>query len=89
MQGVIQLQQFMSFITHFKNHGSSVGIVTGYGLDNRGIRIWVLVGSRIWTSPYHQTGSGAHQFSYPMGIGAPGAPGDKEARAWSWQLASN
>jgi hypothetical protein len=34
------------------SRGSSVGKATGYGLDDRGIRIWVLVGLRILSSPY-------------------------------------
>jgi hypothetical protein len=33
------------------NQDSSVGIVTGYGLDDQGVRVRVLVGSRIFSSP--------------------------------------
>jgi hypothetical protein len=29
------------------------GIATGYGLDDRGIRVLVPLGSRIFISPYH------------------------------------
>jgi hypothetical protein len=32
---------------------SVVGIATSYGLDDRGVRIPVPVGSKIFTSPYH------------------------------------
>jgi hypothetical protein len=49
---------------------SSVGIVTGYGLDDRGVGVRVPVESNIFLSPLiHivQTGSGAHPVSYPMG----------------------
>jgi hypothetical protein len=35
-----------------KSHGSAVGIATGYGLDNFGVGVQVLVGLRILTSPY-------------------------------------
>jgi hypothetical protein len=31
--------------------GSIVGIATGYGLDDRGVGVRVLVGSRIFSSP--------------------------------------
>jgi hypothetical protein len=34
------------------SHGSAVGIMTGYVLDDRGIGVRVPVGSRILTSPY-------------------------------------
>jgi hypothetical protein len=30
---------------------SIVGVATGYGLDDRGVGVWVLVGSRIFSSP--------------------------------------
>jgi hypothetical protein len=33
--------------------GSIVSIATGYGLDNRGVRVRVPVGSRIFSSPHH------------------------------------
>jgi hypothetical protein len=49
---------------------SSVSIVTGYRLDNQGVRF-----KSQWCqelSPLHivQTGSGVHSTSYPMGTGA-------------------
>jgi hypothetical protein len=31
--------------------GSSVGVATGYGLDDRGVGVRVPVGARIFTSP--------------------------------------
>jgi hypothetical protein len=34
------------------SRGSAVGIATGYGLDDRGVRVRVPVGSTIVTSPY-------------------------------------
>jgi hypothetical protein len=35
------------------SHGSPVSIVTGYGLDDQGVGVQVLVESRIFTSPCH------------------------------------
>jgi hypothetical protein len=50
---------------------SSVGIASGYGLDDRvsGVRLREGAGN---FSLFHrvQTGSGAHPFSYPIGTGA-------------------
>jgi len=59
---------------------SSVGIATGYGLDDRMIGSWdFFLRHRV------QTDSGAHPASYPMSIGG-AFPGGKAAGAWSWQL---
>jgi hypothetical protein len=41
----------LSFKNPKENHGSAVGIETGYGLDERGFGVRVPVGSRIFTSP--------------------------------------
>jgi hypothetical protein len=56
---------------------SAVSIVTGYGLDGRGVGVRVPVGQ--YFSPLHiiQTGTGAHPASCPMGGGS--FPGDKAA----------
>jgi hypothetical protein len=66
---------------------SEVGIVTGYGLDDRGVAVRVLLGPRIF---FHvvQTGSGAHPASYPMGTWG-SFPGGKAAGTWSWPLTSS
>jgi hypothetical protein len=55
---------------HFESV-SSVGMAVGYGLDNWGSRIRFPAGTGNF-SLYHRVhnGSGAHQASYPMGIGA-------------------
>jgi hypothetical protein len=37
--------------THVTSRDSSVGIATSYELDDRGARVWVPVGSRIFSSP--------------------------------------
>jgi hypothetical protein len=38
--------------TKFKSRGTSVGIATGYGLDDRGMRVRAQAERRIFTSPY-------------------------------------
>jgi hypothetical protein len=48
---------------------SAVGIATGSGMDDRGVGVWVPVGARFSPLQVVQTGSGAHQDSYPMGTG--------------------
>jgi hypothetical protein len=49
---------------------SSVGIGIGYGLDDRGVRVRVLVGSKEFSFLHVvQTGSGAHLVFYPMDNG--------------------
>jgi hypothetical protein len=58
---------------------SSLGIATGYGLDNWGVEFSLLHNV--------QTGSGAHS-AYPMGTGV-SFRGSKAAGAWSWPLTSN
>jgi hypothetical protein len=44
---------------------SIVGIATGYRLDDIGVGVQVLVGSRIFLPEVVQTGYGAHTASYP------------------------
>jgi hypothetical protein len=47
---------------------SSVGIVMGYGLDDRGSRVRFQAGARTFSLHHRvQKGSGAHPASYPMG----------------------
>jgi hypothetical protein len=45
---------------------SAVGIVTGYGLDDRGIEVRVSVEAEFYSSPRLPVRSGAHPASYPM-----------------------
>jgi hypothetical protein len=59
----------------------SVGIGTGYGLDDRGNRVWVPIRSRFFSSD----GSETHLASYPMGTGG-SLSGGKTAGASSWPL---
>jgi hypothetical protein len=54
-----------------KSRESSVGIVTGYGLDDRGSRIRFPVVAGNFSLHYRvQTGTGAHSASYSVGNGA-------------------
>jgi hypothetical protein len=51
-----------------RSRDSSVGIATGYRLDDQGVRVRVPEGSRIFSS-HVQTGSGVHPTSYSLGTG--------------------
>jgi hypothetical protein len=62
----------------YVSRGSAVGIVTAYGLDDRGVGVRVPVGSGFSLLHIVQTGSGAHAASYPMGTGG-SFPGGKAA----------
>jgi hypothetical protein len=65
------------------SHGSmdsSVGIATGYGLDDGGVGVRVPEGSRFSFLHVVQTGSGVHPTSYPMGTQG-SFPGGKAAGA--------
>jgi hypothetical protein len=59
------LQYFKCSTQSHRSRDSAVGIVTGYGLDDKGVGVQVLVGS------------GAHPASYPKGTGG-SFPGGKE-----------
>jgi hypothetical protein len=50
-----------------QSEGSVAGIATGYGLDNRGVGVRVLVGSRILSSTNCPDHYGVHPTSFPMG----------------------
>jgi hypothetical protein len=59
------------------SRGSSVSIVSDYGLDDRVIEVRSPTGAEGFSSsPCVQTGSGAHPASYPMGTSGP-FPGGK------------
>jgi hypothetical protein len=54
------------------SRGSSVSIVSDYGLDDRAIEVRSSAGAKDFSSILCvQTGSGAHPASCPMGIGGP------------------
>jgi hypothetical protein len=65
-----------------RSRGSSGGIVSDYGLDDRAIEVRSPTGADFSSSPWVQTGSGAHPASYPMGtMGTGGSfPGVKRGR---------
>jgi hypothetical protein len=59
------------------SRGSSVGIMSDYGLDDRAIEVRSPTGAEDFSSSLCvQTGSGAHPASYPMGTEGP-FPGGK------------
>jgi hypothetical protein len=73
----------VNFIMHcdtVKSRDSSVGIATGYGLDDHGVGVRVPVNQEFSLLHVVQTGSGAHPASYPMStVGS--FPGGKAAWA--------
>jgi hypothetical protein len=70
------------------SRGSVVGTATGSGLDCWGDGDRLPVGSRSFSSPRHQTRTGAHSAS--NGMNNEGYfPGSKAAGMWSWPLNSN
>jgi hypothetical protein len=76
----------MEYITNISLNGSrdsAVGIATGYGLDDLGVGVRVLVGSRIFSSPRRPDRLRAHSASYSIGTGG-SFPKGKAAGAWSW-----
>jgi hypothetical protein len=50
-----------------RSRDSVVGIATGYGLDDRGIEVRVLVGQEFSLLHVVQTCFGVHPTSYPIG----------------------
>jgi hypothetical protein len=53
------------------NWDSSVGIATGYGLDDRGVGVRVPKYQEFSLLQVVPTGSGVHTTSYPMGTAGP------------------
>jgi hypothetical protein len=63
-----------------RSRGSSVSIVSGYGLDNRAIGVRSPAGAKVFSSNlYVQTGSEAHPASCRVDTGGP-FPGAKRGR---------
>jgi hypothetical protein len=54
---------------NIRSRDSSFDIATGYGLDDRGVRVRVPVGSRIFSSPRRPDRLWVNPTSYPMGTG--------------------
>jgi hypothetical protein len=69
----------------------TVNITTGYGLDDRGVRVRVLDGSRIFTSPYRPGWLWGPPILHYVGFGLGGGafPRGNVAGTWSWPLTSN
>jgi hypothetical protein len=68
---------FLFAYFHSTGWGSSVSIVSDYGLDDRAIGVRSPAGAKEFSSILCvQTGSGAHPASCPMGTGGP-FPGAK------------
>jgi hypothetical protein len=71
----------MTYYSEGEKPGSSVTIVSDYGLDDRTIRVRSPTGAKDFSCILCvQTGSGAHLASCTMGTGGP-FPGNKEAGA--------
>jgi hypothetical protein len=65
-----------------RSRGSSVSIVSGYGLDDRAIEVRSLADAKDFSSNLCvQTGSGAYPASSPMGTGGPFPPGVNRGRS--------
>jgi hypothetical protein len=78
--------EFLIFTVLAKSRGSWVGTALGYGLDDRGSKVWFPAGAGNFSLHHRvQNGSGAHPGSYPMGTRG-SFPGGKAAGAWSWPL---
>jgi hypothetical protein len=61
------MTQKLLYILRAQSRDSSVGIATGYGLDDRMIGVRFPAGAENFSLPYLvQTGSGAHPASYPV-----------------------
>jgi hypothetical protein len=72
--------------SHVGSRNSVVGIATGYGLDDGGVGVRFLVGSRIFSSPRcPDVGPPSFLSNGYLRI----FPRSKVAGAWSWPLTSN
>jgi hypothetical protein len=71
-----------------KSGGTSVGIATGYGMDDQGWGVRFPAGAgNVSLLQNVQTGSGNDLASYPMGNRG-SFPGGKAAGVWTWPLTS-
>jgi hypothetical protein len=74
---ILLLVLLLSTSSSLRNWGSSVSIVSGYGLDDRAIEVLSPAGAKDFSSSLCvQTGSGAHPASCTVGTGGP-FPGGK------------
>jgi hypothetical protein len=80
---------FISILFFLCNsHPPSVGIATGYELEDGGVGVRVPVEEEFSLLHDVETGSGVHPASYTMETGG-AFPGSKVAGEWSWPLISN
>jgi hypothetical protein len=78
---VLESPVILSSHIYMESQRSSVGIMTGYGLNNRGSGFQFPAGAGNFSILHCiQTGSGAHPMSYPMSTGV-SFPGSTVARA--------
>jgi hypothetical protein len=60
---------FKNALKSWRSWDSIVGIMTGYGLCNQGVRVQVLAGSRIFSFPCHRDRLWGPPKTYTMGMG--------------------
>jgi hypothetical protein len=76
-QGVPYTATITDLVFLHRSRGSSVSVVSGYGLDDRAIEVRFLAEAKDFSSSICvQTGSGDHPASCPVGTGGP-FPGGK------------
>jgi hypothetical protein len=84
----VSMEQSGAELVISKGRNSSVGIMLGYGLDDRSSRVPSGGGAGNFSLHHRvRNGSGTHPVSYPMGTRG-SFPGGKAAGAWSWPLTS-
>jgi hypothetical protein len=81
--------QNYALLCRFEEPGSSVSIVSDYGLDDRAIWVRSPARAKDFSSNFFvQTCSGAHPASCTVGTGGL-FPGQSVAGAWRWPLTSS
>jgi hypothetical protein len=85
---VIYINKYLGFIIN-RSRDSAAGIATGYGLDDRGVGVRVLVGSRIFYSHFVESDPGVHPTFYPMDTGGFFPGGKEEGHEAERKLQSN
>jgi hypothetical protein len=64
----VSSRRIWGFLIYMKCHGSAIGIVTGYGLDDREVRVQAQQGQEFALLYIIQIDSGVHSASSPMSI---------------------
>jgi hypothetical protein len=81
------LNYIFKFGSYVKENGSTLGIATGYGLNDRGVRVRVLVWTRLFSSSRRPHRLWGRPISYPTGTEG-SFSGSITAGSWSSPLAS-